>query len=109
MNSTNMMMPNMTNGQFSGHVNGMPVGGGSQSPQQYAAALQRNMQHQGVTGVQQRMGSGSPAMTNVQPVSRSATPATGQAQQMSAGMQIQRPGSVGMTAGLGDDGSPRMM
>jgi chromatin modification-related protein VID21 len=93
----NMMMQNMANGQF-GHVNGMQ--GGSQSPTQYAAALQRNMQHQAV-----RMGSGSPAMSNAHPVSRSATPQN--PVQTSAGMQIQRPGSA-MT-GMGDDGSPRMM
>jgi chromatin modification-related protein VID21 len=92
----NMMMPNMTNGQF-GHVSGMP--GGGQSSTHYAAALQRNMQ-QGA-----RMGSGSPAMSNVQPVSRSATPQN--VAQTPAGMQIQRPNSA-MT-GMGDDGSPRMM
>ncbi|KIW03392.1 uncharacterized protein PV09_05599 [Verruconis gallopava] len=103
MNS-NMMIAaqaNMVNGQF-GHVSNT-MAGGSQSPTQYAAALQRNMQHQAAATA--RMGSGSPAMSNAHPVSRSATP---QNPQMQQGMAIQRPSSVGM-ASMGDDGSPRLM
>jgi len=89
-----MAQMNMASGSF-GHVNGMA---GGQSPTQYAAALQRNIHQQAV-----RMGSGSPAMGNARPGSRSATPQN-PAQQ---GLQIQRPGSA--ATGMGDDGSPRMM
>jgi chromatin modification-related protein VID21 len=76
--------------------------GGSQSPTQYAAALQRNMAQQAAVA---RMGSGSPVVGQAVPQvpqqqgggSRSATP-------QGAPGQVQRPGSA-----MEGQGSPRMV
>ena len=116
-NVANGMSPFVgTPGSNHGNSNGAGnMGGGSQSPTQYAAAMARNMNMQQQAAA--RMGSGSPALGSAMPVmqggqnqngggggvSRSATP-----QQQQGGQGTQRPGSS-MSMGDHTSGSPGLM